>query len=64
MHACIWPVEEGNPHNKQVQAVVLKFSAFKTNIDLFRSFGSVSLELRSVSRDSLLAKHSDQDTES
>lgn len=64
MHVCIWPVEEGNRHNEQVQAVVLKLSAFKTNIDLFFSFGSVSLELRSMSRDSLLAKHSNQDTKS
>lgn len=48
MHVCIWPVEEGNLHNKQVQAVVLKFSTFKTNIDFF-PFGSVSLELCSVS---------------
>lgn len=46
MHVCVWPAEEGNPHNKQIQAVVLKFGAFKTNIDLFCffSFGSVSLE--------------------
>lgn len=35
MHVCIWPVEEGNLHNKQVQAVVLKSSTFKTNIDFF-----------------------------